>query len=794
MRFVMMILVAMALLLPASAFSGPAAKDAENKCDESDREDSNELLARSRREKSSAYGLTYRALRGAEPTGEGAFTIGPREIDLPHGTLILDGGLVVPAQPCTHRPEDIEGKDMPALNWPGAVYLGTGRFHYDSPHPAESWQLNYTLEKLGNKGHDREFIEVSLDGSMLFLGSEGWRNKLSEGGIATEVDKKSMASAKKLWKARADLYSASKAHFETGRIFVPEDPDQTLALDLPTKDLKGVPAISYDLNDKSTEEVELGVMRRRNPLNRDDVIYYKLGAWFSPDTVGDKTERQLGYYRMEPKVVDIQHYDLDMTLYRDEDAQRFGLQLVGSMEMEAIDDGLQAFDLALISTGDRSFLDGYGYEIDSLTLDGDPDMVFVHDADRISIVLSRPFAAGEKLVFRISCKGAIVQTIVQQAPAAGLDQQQAAAAGAGRIINYRLPIGGAWFPTRGSFDDAFTFDWVLRMPQEMVASTSGTMISSVLEDKQRVQTIKETVPVFFPAIVFGRFTENFRPGDPERGVPAIRLFTHPGFEQQADKWMAEAAGVIEYYQFLFGPNTYPYQELDLVQMPLYVGYAQAPSGLVQMDGRTFYSKTDLINLFQVDERGLDIRDNFVPHEIAHFWWGHRAGWASQRDQWISETLAEYTAALYIERRAQELSGDPEDLSGYEHRKHYWGAEGRRGHTFRRTGPVWIGNTIDDAEELSPRRTGTIYARGPLIFDMLRQQFGKEWLLKALFTLNAVWAANSNKAVTEDLQQVFEELAPEHDWQKFMDDYVKGNAPLPDDPKKAVADKQGKYKF
>lgn len=792
MREATTFLVVMGLLLPATAWSAPPD---ENKCDEASGSETEDLVAAMARDKRTAFALTYRALRKAKPTGDGAFTIGKREIDLPHGTLILDGGLVIPAQPCTLSEEDTDGKELPVIGWNGAVYLGTGRFHYDSPHPAESWQLNYTLEKLGNKGHDRESLDVALDGSLLFLGSEEWRNKLSEGGTASDVDKKSMKAAEKLWKDRADLYQAAEAHAETRRLFAPDSKEENLSLDVPTKDLKGVPALSFSLDDRSKEEVSIGVARRPNPLNRDFVLYNKIGAWFRPEVAAGKTEQQLGHYRMVSEYFDVQHYNLDMTLYKDEDAQRFGLAINGSMTLEVVAESLVGLDLGLISPGNSSFLDGYGYTIDTLTLDSDPGMQWVHDANRISVTLSRPFTRGEPLVFRISCKGPIVESVVQQAASASLDQQQAANAGAGRIINYRLPIGAPWFPTgSGGFEDAFTFEWVLRMPREMVASTSGTMVDSQLENDQRVQTIVETVPVFFPAIVFGRFTENFQPADPARGLPAIRLFTHPGFDQQTARWLGEASNVLQFYQQLFGPDTYPWQELDMVQMPIGVGYAQAPSGLVQMDGITFYSKTDLVNLYQADDNMLDIGDNFVPHEIGHFWWGHRAGWASGRDQWLSETLAEYSAALFIEAREAQKSGDPNDLSGYEHRKSRWGAEGRRGHTFKRTGPVWIGNTIDDSDELSPRRTSTIYARGPLIFDMLRQQFGKEWIFKALFTLNQVWAQNQNKAVTEDLQSVFEKLSPDHDWQAFMDDYIKGNAPLPDDPKKSVAEKQGKYKF
>jgi len=37
-----------------------------------------------------------------------------------------------------------------------------------------------------------------------------------------------------------------------------------------------------------------------------------------------------------------------------------------------------------------------------------------------------------------------------------------------------------------------------------------------------------------------------------------------------------------------------------------------------------------------------------PHEFAHQWWGHLVGWQSYRDQWLSEGLAEFSAALVLQ--------------------------------------------------------------------------------------------------------------------------------------------------
>jgi aminopeptidase N len=44
-------------------------------------------------------------------------------------------------------------------------------------------------------------------------------------------------------------------------------------------------------------------------------------------------------------------------------------------------------------------------------------------------------------------------------------------------------------------------------------------------------------------------------------------------------------------------------------------------------------------------------DRVGSHEFAHQWWGHLVGWASYRDQWLSEGFAEFTSALVVEQAA-----------------------------------------------------------------------------------------------------------------------------------------------
>jgi hypothetical protein len=750
-----------------------------------DDETLDELMDLATQGKKNAIKLFWASQAGAKLDAEKAYTIGRKEIEVPLGKLILEGGWVIPASPKAIDPADAEGIEVPERQYVSAVYLGEGRFEYTPPNDSERWIMNFHLSELNSRKYtDLDKLDVGISGGVAMSFNGKWRALLEEGSEAGAPDKKVVAAAEKLHKARGELLAPTAALQATSDEFNGTERN-FLMLDVGTKDLKGAPAITYNYDPSNPEAVDLGVYKRY-ALNRDVISGAPLGRWFAEDQSQGRSDLELGYARLEQSI-DCEHYVMDMTIYKDERLNIWGMKTDGSMRIK-MTQPTRTFEFGLLR-----YANGEPFKLHQLTYeDGTPiDHVHIragasaeYYGGSVLVDLGKTFEAGEVVTLKFKTEGLVVDTIAQ--PPVSIDAQAAAGA-VTNIINYRLPIGAPWFPAFGNFTDAFTFDWTLRLPKPMTAATSGTMMNFVEQGDMNVLTIRENVPVFFPAIVFGRFTARENDPDYSKGEKKIRVFMHPGFDKEAQTYIDEAEGVIAYYTQLF-QKEYPWPELDIVQMPLGVGYAQAPSGLVQMDGAAFIPKTTLVNVYQADDNMLDIRDNFVPHEIAHFWWGHIAGWADSRDQWASETLAEYTAALYIEERAKLRSGDRNDMTGYDHRKGRWGAQGRRGHTFKRTGPLWVGNRTGS------RRTSTVYARGPLIMDMLRDELGYETLMNFLRTLNHLSSKHEGKLITEDVQVVLEKVVPGVKFDQFVEAYIKGNAPLPTDPNAKKAAKQGKSKY
>ncbi|MEE2827925.1 MAG: M1 family aminopeptidase [Myxococcota bacterium] len=779
-RLINVLSLSLALLL--SALVSPAVAD-----------DTEDLLERARRGDKNAMELFYISIAGSELDFDQAFKVGSRNIEMAWANLELDGGWVVPLKAKELDPADLEGIELP--EWPdwGFIYVGKGRFKYTAPTDTERWLMNYSLSEINKKYSDEDGFDIALKGGVAIFAQGKWRDQVREGAESGSIDKKSRRDAEKIWRDRHDLFASSAAYGIAWDVFSGRK-DNSIGLEIPTKDIKGVPYLSYRDDRGYKESMGIFVMKRY-ALNRDSIRSWSLGSWFPPELAEGKTDHELGYLRIQKTLKDIQHYDMKMNVYRDADEGQWGMEVEGSMEVEVLKDNTRALSFAMMSFGENEFDPNADPDVEKTTgsnpvvvrsvkLDGER-LDFLHKSHKLIILLPREYAKGEKLTIDFSYGGLFITTIKQPPPQTELSLTSSMGAIA-KIINWRVPNDYPWFPQADSHSDSFTFDWELRLPAPMLAATSGTLVSMTPEGKTNVHIIKERTPVTFPAILFGRLSVLENEPDYDAGEYKIRIYLHPGFEKDAQSFLDEAAAVIRFYEQLFGK--YPFQELDIAQMPLYTGYAQAPAGLIQMDGLTYISKTDLVNLYNANDRMLDIRDNFVPHEIAHEWWGHKAGWGSSRDQWVSETFAEYAAALFIEERERQKSGEADNTEGYSKRKDRWGINGRLGHTFKRTGPVWVGNRVGG------RRTSTIYARGPLVLDQLRENFGKEVVLKMMYAWCELAAKNDGRVVTEDLQVILEKIVPGVGFEEFMKQYIKGNAPLPTDPKRDKAKDLGRAKY
>lgn len=732
-----------------------------------------ETLEKSRRAKMSALDLFYEAHYKAALDWTQAVQVPERTLDVPWGTLKLGGGWIVPVVPKALA-EEAKDKPIPAREWIAAVYVGDGAFHWDSPYPTEAWLLRYRYKDLTGKELSGDSLDVTMTGGAVIAANGQWKKLLMEGTTAGKPDAKVQKAGDKLWKDRGDMFLGGLARAATRDAFEGQERG-LLTLDMMISDLKGAPYLTYDHDPSAFESTSLGYYKRY-ALNRDVIDGEDLGRGPAEEIVKTKTAREIALLA-EEGAYDTEHYNLDMTVQKDEETGDWGMHITGDMDV-TVQKPARTLQFAFANSAAASFQDEENdarvaptsrpFVIHKLTDAEDRPLAYLHKGDNILIQFPRELQKGEKVQIRFAYQGNFIFTIKQ--PAASGSLSDTSQVDAVNIISWEVPVGFPWYPTADM--DKYTFDWKLRVPKPMIAATSGMLLSMQEEGKYNVHVVKETVPVDLPCIVFGRFSVHENEPDYSKGEVKVRLYTHPGFDKEAQSYIDEAESILRFYSARFGP--YPYKELDMAQMAIGLGYAQAPAGIIRVTGEVYVSKTDLVNLWGVSDPQL--RDYFIPHEIGHEWWGHKASWGrSDREQWVSETFAEFSAALYIEEREQQKRKDPEYTKGYTERMGEWKSQ-RSGHKHTRTAPLWAGYRMGGEEWQS-----SVYARGPLILDMLRTELGREAVVKAMFTFAELAAQQGGLALTEDWRTVLETVKPGMSFEAFLANFIKGNEPLPGDP-------------
>ena len=172
-----------------------------------------------------------------------------------------------------------------------------------------------------------------------------------------------------------------------------------------------------------------------------------------------------------------------------------------------------------------------------------------------------------------------------------------------------------------------------------------------------------------------------------------------------------AAQALAYFENLFGP--FPYSRLAISQIP--GNFGQGWPELVYLPTLSFLRKSERYEL-GLPERAEDLLGHgMVAHEIAHQWWGNLLGWKTYHDQWLSEGLATYAAALDLSRQEDGDRRFHELLRGY---KLDLLSKGKSGMINEASGPIWLGQRLSNS--LTPGGYGTIvYKKACWVFHMLR---------------------------------------------------------------------------
>jgi aminopeptidase N len=102
----------------------------------------------------------------------------------------------------------------------------------------------------------------------------------------------------------------------------------------------------------------------------------------------------------------------------------------------------------------------------------------------------------------------------------------------------------------------------------------------------------------------------------------------------------------------------------------------------------------------------------LAHEIAHQWWGQGVTWARYRDHWLSEGLAQYSAALFLQAKygPGAFSNILKKFSRWTEKKANWGS-------------ILLGSRLSFIDFQAYQ--AIIYNKTALVLNMLHDLLGAE---------------------------------------------------------------------
>ena len=133
---------------------------------------------------------------------------------------------------------------------------------------------------------------------------------------------------------------------------------------------------------------------------------------------------------------------------------------------------------------------------------------------------------------------------------------------------------------------------------------------------------------------------------------------------------------------------------------------------------------------------------FVAHEAAHQWWGQAVGWKNYHEQWLSEGLAQYFAALY----AGSERG-PEFLASLINQMR------ETAEPMLAQGPIYLGYRLGHVQSEGRVFRALVYNKAAVVLHMLRRLMGDDAFFKGIQAFYRDW--RFSKAGTDDFRAIME---------------------------------------
>jgi hypothetical protein len=368
--------------------------------------------------------------------------------------------------------------------------------------------------------------------------------------------------------------------------------------------------------------------------------------------------------------------------------------------------------------------------------------------------------------------------------------------------NFSVGARVSWYPNVAVFDDLADYELRFHVPQKLQVIAVGNEVENKVEGDQRVSVWRTDTPFRVAGFNYGKF-KKLDQTDAESGM-SIEVYTNPGTpdilrqinayleavaEEEggpsfvkidtgrlAQSALADGINTARLGNYYFGPLSH--KRVAITQQSEW-NFGQSWPSLIYMPYLAFLNGTQR-NTLGMGAGVKDFVDNVGPHEFAHQWWGHEIGWATYRDQWISEGFAEFTSALVL----QTTAGWPRYNAFLEDARK-WILTKPRGAMISndQAGPISQGYRVSTWQTPAAYQAMT-YSKGAYVLHMLRMAMHDRAKGDAAFVemmKDFAKTYSGRNASTADFQRIVEKHATPNlksvtpdgklDW--FFDQWVHG---------------------
>jgi hypothetical protein len=634
--------------------------------------------------------------------------------------LRLDEGVVLPAAAVGGKTEEL-------------VFLGKGRITLDPPDDIEAGQLELFI---GEPRLDEEVSEI-----VLVLGSDAAVEALLRRPPVARLDPAQLRRGEEIfekWRGSAErkamnvdgailmdtagdpLYQRYFAGWfhgkELGDFLFLVDPEATEQATLGH-------FVPLEATEREKRKILKEISRQQSRGRLIGVELEDLGqwdTWLSASLRGKDGKAFPGTASFEPE-----KYSLDITL----EGRDLRLSGRARIDLKPVVRGARAVSLRL----QNDLL------VTKVTDSGGRSLNFSRTGDDLVVLLPHPAADNEGVALVVEYGGSLIEK------SAG---------------SYALRETSVWYPHAGTVDRA-RYDVTFHWPRKFELVSCGRRVDG---GEAGDGVLWERRALDMPAAWFSFEIGKFRLETSRAGHVDIRLAFDPTVAKMGKETRQEIIKTVGdsllYFEELYGP--YPLDEITVVTVPR--GFSQATLGFVSLSSLMMLD-LDILNVLL--GLGLEDRRTVIAHEVAHQWWGHLVGWSSDRDQWISEAMASYSALLYSRNKLDWMNRwGLRPTTGWQRALLDTTADGR---PIESIGPLVLGRRL-----LSSRASNAyqpiIYQKGPVILDMLARSLGQDNFPKVLRQIAKVAASQSIS--TEDFVSLIERITST-DLSAFARQYIYG---------------------